>query len=48
MLHFRLLSYVALTILALATSGKAPRLFALGPKDLPIAGPVVSAIVREA
>ena len=42
MLHFRLLSYVALTIIALATSGKAPRHFTLSAKDLPVAGAAIS------
>jgi len=47
MFQLRLLSYVALAIIALATSGKAPRLFTLGPKDLPIAGAIASPSSRE-
>jgi hypothetical protein len=43
MFQVRLLSYVALTIIALATSGKAPRHFTLSAKDLPVAtGAVIS------
>jgi hypothetical protein len=42
MFQFRLLSYVALTIIALATSGKASRHFTLSAKDLPVAGAAIS------
>ena len=49
MVRFRLLSYVALTIIGLATSGKAPRHFTLSAKDLPIAGPAIaSGVTPEA
>jgi len=36
------MSYVGLTLIALATSGRAPRLVTLKARDLPVAEAVIS------